>query len=472
MRRVIAAALAGAACAVNPATGKRQLALVSEGQEIAMGRQNDQAIATSLGLYGDSAVQLYVGELGGRLAALSERPQLPWTFRVVDDPVVNAFAVPGGFIYITRGILAHLNSEAQLAAVLGHEIGHITARHSVEQLSRAQLAQLGLGLGMIFSPEFRQVGDLAGAGLNVLFLKFGRDDESQADELGLRYLLRANYDPRPMADVFTMLARVSQGAGAGRVPNWLSTHPDPVNRRESIQRQIAALGQPLEGRGVGEDYLNRLDGLVYGQNPREGFFRDDVFLHPDLAFQIQFPSGWTTANQRQAVMAMSPEQDGLIQVSLAEQPTPEAAARAFFDLRSMDGPPARRTRINELPAVVQEFLAQTEGGQIRGVATFVEHGGRVFRLLAYSRPALWRAWAGVVDEVFDSFARLTDREALNIQPLRVEIVPLPSSMTLTRFMEQYPSPIPIQELALINQVDDVNAQIPAGRLLKRVVRGR
>ena len=166
-------------CATNPATGRRQLSLVSERQEITMGFQNDTGIVQQLGVYPDSGLQRYVRGLGEKLAAVSERPSLPWSFRVVDDPVVNAFAVPGGFIYVTRGLLAHMNSEAQLAAVLGHEIGHVTARHSVEQLSRAQLAQVGLGVGMVFSETVRQYGQVAGAGLGVLFLKFGRDDETK-----------------------------------------------------------------------------------------------------------------------------------------------------------------------------------------------------------------------------------------------------------------------------------------------------
>ncbi len=235
-------AIAGAgACALNPATGKQQISLIGEQQEIELGRNEDQRIVESLGLYGGSTMQSYIQELGKKLAATSERPDLPWTFRVVDDPSVNAFALPGGFIYVTRGIMAHLNSEAELAAVLGHEIGHVTARHSVNQMSKSQLASLGLGLGSAISPDFAAFGGLAESGLGLLFLKYSRDDERQADDLGLRYVLRTHYDPRPMADVFGMLDSVSQASEGGRTPAWLATHPAPANRKQAIEEKIAAL---------------------------------------------------------------------------------------------------------------------------------------------------------------------------------------------------------------------------------------
>src|SRR5213076_2108003 len=327
---VLAAGLV-AACATNPATGARQIMLVSESQEIAMGRDYDRQVVASIGLYPDSGLQRYIQQFGTRLAATSERPDLPWTFRVVDDPVVNAFALPGGFIYVTRGILAHLNSEAELAGVVGHEIGHVTARHSVSQMTKQQLAQLGLAVGAIASPDAGRYAGLASQALGVLFLKYSRDDESQADELGLRYLRRAAYDAREMPHVFEMLARVSQAQGGGRVPEWLATHPDPENRRSRIERDIAAGPQSSAGTAVNRDsYLQRLDGLVFGTNPREGYFKGGEFFHPDLRFWIAFPAGWKTSNEKEAVAAVSPDQDALVELSLAKEASADAAARAFL----------------------------------------------------------------------------------------------------------------------------------------------
>src|SRR4051812_1196760 len=250
--------LVAAGCSTNAATGRNQFSLVSEAQEIQMGRDNDAQVVQSLGLYEDAALQAYVQSLGTKLAALTERPSLPWTFRIVDDPAVNAFALPGGFIYVTRGLLAHVRSEAQLASVIGHEIGHVTARHSVTQLSRQQLAQFGLAIGGALAPKLAQFGALAGTGLNVLFLAYSRADESQADELGLRYMVRGSWDPAEMPEVFTMLERIGDAEGGARVPNWLSTHPAPADRRDHIQQGIAALPAGY-GRTVNRNaYLNRL----------------------------------------------------------------------------------------------------------------------------------------------------------------------------------------------------------------------
>ena len=467
----LAATLFLAACVVNPATGERQLILIGEGQEIRMGREADQQITASLGLYDDSALQAYITQLGNRLAARSERPGLPWSFKVVDDPIVNAFALPGGFIYITRGIMVHFTSEAQLASVVGHEIGHVTGRHSVEQLSRARLAQVGLVAGALFGPqELQRLLGAASAGLGLLFLKFGRDDERQADDLGLRYMDRAGYDPREMPGVFTMLGRVSAAAGGGRVPEWLSTHPNPENREERIERAVAALGKDFSEREVGRDsYLDRLDGMVFGPDPRDGFFDGALFMHPRLRFRLTFPEGWQTQNQRQAVVGVNDSQNAIIQLSLASQSTPDAAARAFLSQDGMDGSTPRRTTINALPAVTTNFQATTQEATLVGSAAFVAHDGNVFQLLGYGTTSAWRSARDEVQRTFGSFGELRDPDALGVEPLRVDIVTLPSAMTLQQFAERYPSEVSIEQLALINQ-REVGATIGAGTKLKRVVK--
>jgi predicted Zn-dependent protease len=422
-----------------------------------------------MGLYADSALQRYVRELGTRLAATSERPNLPWTFRVVDDPVVNAFALPGGFIYVTRGILAHFESEAELAAVLGHEIGHVTARHSVSQLSRQQLAQLGLVVGSVLSPEVARFSELASAALGVLFLKHSRDAEREADDLGLRYMRRGGYDPREMPDVFTMLERVSGAQSGGRTPEWLATHPNPENRRARIAQQLAALPpDSLRGLVRQDVYLRRIDGIVFGDNPREGFFRESEFLHPDLRFRVRFPDGWTTANQKQAVVAVSPEKDAMFQVTLADQPTPDAAARAFYSKAGVTGGGVSRAPVNGLVAVTGGFAAETQSGTLRGAASFIQLGERVYQLLAYAPAARWPAHAAAADRFLASFAELTERAALDVQPWRVDVITVERRTTLQDLARERPSPVPVTTLALLNQTA-VDAAIAPGQLIKWVV---
>jgi len=472
-RSTLAAAVAAAfvlACATNPATGRRQLMLVSEAQEIAMGREADQQAVAAYGLYPDAKVQAYVAEVGARLAARSERPSLPWSFKVVDDPAVNAFALPGGYIYVTRGIMAHLRSEAELAAVLGHEIGHVTGRHSASQMSKQQLAMGGLIVGMAVKPELQEFGGLAQQALGLLFLKFGRDDENEADQLGLRYMTREAYDPREMLEVFGVLDRVSRAQGGGRMPDWLSTHPSPENRLARIQGQITATGAP--GTLVkGPEYVRRLDGMVFGENPREGFFQGGVFYHPDLGFQLSFPRAFKTQNQKQAVAGLSEAQDAMIVLTLAAGSSPEAAARQFLAQGGIQSGRSGRDTIGGLPAYTAFFEATTEEGVLRGEVSFISYEGRIYRILGYAPTGRFAAYQRVFDAAIRSFSPLSDRRYVDVQPRRIDVVALDRQMALQEFARAYPSTVEVGTIGLINGVG-ANQLLPAGGLAKRVVGGR
>jgi predicted Zn-dependent protease len=457
------------ACATNPATGERHLNLFSESREIQMGREADEQISASLGLYPDEELAAYVEDLGLRLAANSERPNLPWTFRVLDDPTVNAFALPGGYIYVTRGILTYFNSEAELAGVVGHEIGHVTAQHSVYRMSSQQLAQIGLGVGMVLAPELRRYGQLASAGLGLLFLKFSRDDELQADELGLRYMGREGYDPDEMIKVMVMLDGITQSSGGGRIPEWQSTHPDPGNRKGHIEELIAGNEDAYSGKRVNrEHYLEGVDGLVFGQNPREGFFIDNVFYHPDLKFRFDFPAGWQTTNMKRGVVGLSPNQDATIQIALTDEQSIETAANEFFSQQGLSAGTRRAGEINSLPEISGEFAVTTEGGVLRGQATFLHYEGFVYQLLGYSVEQNWPEYAAVVKKSVRSFNILTDQRILSVQPLRINIVTLDQPMTFEDFISEYPSPVSTETLLLINQVK-LNEQFDVGHKLKQVV---
>ncbi len=251
-----------AGCAANPATGKLQLNLVDESAELRMGAEMDAQVRAELPLVDDEALQSFVASVALELAATSERPDLPWTVAVVDDPAINAFALPGGHLFVTRGILAWLQSTDELAAVLGHEIGHVTARHQATGMSRTALASPLVGLVQAVDPEMQHVGAVAGVGAGLLRLKHSRADERQADELGLRCVDRAGWDPAAMLDVFTMLEATEDASG--RLPTWLSTHPPPEDRRERLG-QVASTGTRQA-----EPLLSHIDGLMFGENPCYG----------------------------------------------------------------------------------------------------------------------------------------------------------------------------------------------------------
>ncbi|MEQ1856076.1 MAG: M48 family metalloprotease [Longimicrobiales bacterium] len=465
---LVALLVIAGACAVNPATGRREFTLVSESQEIQMGRESDPAISAQFGLVEDAELQAYVAGIGSRLAAVSERPSLPWSFKVVDDPIVNAFALPGGFIYVSRGILAHFDSEAELAGVLGHEIGHVTARHSASQMSRQQLQQIGLGVGMVFSETFREYGDLAAAGLQLMNLRYSRGDESQSDALGLRYIGRLQYDPEGMIGVFDMLAQVS-GGGDGRVPEWQLTHPYPENREQSMRDSIAAQGLARGGRVARNEYLEQLDGMVYGENPREGYFKAARFVHPELALDLTFPTGWTTVNQRTVVAAIAPQEAAVLTMELVTDPAaPDVELREFLRQEGITAGPVRQDGSGQVERVRADFDAAAESGVISGEVAFIRYGGNVYRLLGYAAQTNWRANASAVASAISTFQPLTDRAILAVQPWTIDIVTLPGATSLQTYVSRNPSPIPIEDLARLNRVAPGEV-LSAGTRIKRVV---
>jgi predicted Zn-dependent protease len=457
-------------CATNPVTGDRQFNLVSEEQEISMGAEGAKSVVDSIGLVDDPALQEYVSRLGLQLARTSERPELPWAFSVVDDPTPNAFAFPGGYIFITRGLLALMGNEAELVSVLGHEIGHVTARHSAAMISRAQVAQIGLGVGSILSPTIAQFSELAAGGLSLLFLSYSRDAERQADDLGFQYALQHGYDVREMVNVFASLQHAGELAGQSAIPHWMASHPNPEDRIRRIEGQLSRLDQPLTNARVGtDDFMNRVEGLMFGTNPRHGYFEDTRFRHPDMAFEVSFPSGWRTQNLPQAVVAGSPQEDAMVQLTLARG-TPEEAASRFFGQQGLTAGRAQAQTINGLRGVVGPFQAESQGGAVSGLAAFIRHGEHTFQLVTFSRAQQFNAYQQAFRATIGSFAPLTDREALARQPERISIVRTTQPMTLAEFNRRFPSVIEMDKLALINQLPGPDAAIPARTAVKRVVR--
>ncbi len=459
------------ACMTNPATGERQFTLISMDQEIQMGSEADVQIGESMGIYPDELLQAYVSELGTTMAATTTWPELPWTFRIVDDDTVNAFALPGGFVYVTRGILAHFNSEAQLAGVLGHEIAHITGRHGATRLTRMQLTQLGVGLAMVLEPRFQRIAPLAGAGMQLLFLSFSRSDEQEADELGVRYMAGMGYDPEALISVMETLRRVSEAGGQGRLPEWLATHPHPENRQDDIRGHAAALEPQQYLPDRRDEYLNRIDGIVYGPDPREGYMLGGSFHHPTLRFVLEFPPGWTVINQKQAVIALSEGRDASVQLTISEETSIDAAARNLYGTEGVDGDGITRVRINGLPAGVGAFSVPTEQGLIEGSAAFIEYDGRIYQLIGYSAASTWEAYRLPVTGSLESFRTLTDRRALAVEPMRLDVTRVARATSLRELYDTYYSDVTpavtIEQIALINQLEP-DSPLESGVLVKMV----
>lgn len=458
------------ACATNPVSGRRELSLISESQEIQMGKEASAGDVQRVGEFASGEATALVQRIGAQMAAKSERPNLPWEFHLLDDAAVNAFAYPGGFIFVTRGLLTHLNSEAELAEVIGHEIGHVTAKHTVAAMSKQQLTQIGLVGASILSPQVAKFGDVLGASASLLFLKFGRDDELQADALGFKYSLAQNYDVRESPKVFTTLGRLS-GAGGARIPEWQSTHPDPGNRVQRAEQRLATTtpAQLASTKVNRESYLRLVDGMVFGENPRQGYFRATRFLHPDLRFELTFPNGWKTANLPDAVIGQSA--DGTAQLQLAPgKGTPAEALQQFIGQQGITIRQRGQTNINGIAAVYAEIDAATESGALRGLVVSLQHRSVTYLLIGISTAAAVGTQGPAMDAAIRSFRDLTDPALINVQPAKVQLVTLTEGMTGQTFAQRYPSSIPVEQMYIINGIE-ATTNLPRGMQVKRVVGG-
>lgn len=304
-----------AACSTNPATGKRQFNIVSEGQEISIGQQSHPEILKQFGVYGEKPeLNRLVDQVGRRLAAASERPNLPWTFTVLDTPMVNAMAVPGGYIYITRGMLERINSEDELAGVLGHEIAHVTARHSAQQISKQQLAQFGLVLGAVVAgPEvLQQYGQIAQLGLGLLFQRYSRQHETEADLLGTGYMAEARYHPVGAERMLMALQRLDKNPAAG-IDRYFLSHPDPAKRVRDVRQKVAELGGMVSGGGFEtpdrDEFVRMLDGIVTANSTEHVVIRNNTVYDRDHGLVVRAPNGWKPTTAPGVIFAMTPGRD-------------------------------------------------------------------------------------------------------------------------------------------------------------------
>jgi predicted Zn-dependent protease len=419
---VLAAVLALIACAVNPVSGKKELMLFSEKQEIAMGQETDQAIRQQFGIYQDKALNEYVNRIGQSMVPNSHRPNLKHSFAVLDTAVVNAFAAPGGYIYVTRGILALMNSEAELAAVLGHEMGHVAARHSMAQMSAQVLAQIGLIVGSVISKDIRKFAGLASIGMQLLFLKFSRSDEYQADALGIRYARQAKYSPGEMLRFFTALENMSGEASSHKIPTFLSTHPMTKDRIAKVKEQIASEDVRLAVRH--DEYLRRIDGMVFGDNPRQGFVERGAFYHPEMAFTFTLPAGWAMENTPQQVAAAA--KDGRAALYLRAETSSQDLETYLLakakDLGQAELLSKGAEAVNRFSARHAYFrVAQEEGEPLALRLTCIRKDGLVYTFIAVSTMAAADVCQPLMAKSIASFATLSDPRHLNRGPERLAL---------------------------------------------------
>lgn len=441
-------------CARNPVTGKRQVVTMSENQELSMGQEADPQIVAQFGLYPDSTLQRYMRQEGQKMAALSHRANIPYGFRVLNSNVINAFAIPG-YVYFTRGIMAHFNNQAQFEGVLGHELGHIAARHTVIQQRNQMLGQLGILAGVIISPQFGRFAQTAMQGLQLMLLKNSRDDEREADRLGVEYSTKAGYDATEMADFFNTLKRQGEQSGAAPLPNLLSTHPDPGERYQTVGRlatewkQKTGLTNPKINR---ENYLQLIEGIAYGEDPREGFVEASVFYHPVLKFQFTIPTGWQYQNTPQQVQMAPKDGRALMIFTLAQGTNLQQAASTTMQQFQLQVTGSRETTISGLPALLVEGQAQQQsGGVLRTLSTFIQYSGIIYHMIGVTTAADYPTYSQYFLGSMQTFRALTDPTKLNKKPERIRLKTVNTAGTLEQVLRGYNIPAArLNELAILN----------------------
>ena len=457
-------------CAVNPVTGKKELSLMSEEKEIALGKQSDPSIVASFGLYDAPKIQAFINEKGQEMAKISHRAHLNYEFKVLDSPVVNAFAVPGGYVYFTRGILAHFSNEAEFAGVLGHEIGHITAKHGVRQQSSQILSQIGLIGGVILSKG--QNAEALSQAIGMLSLSFSRAHESESDGLGVEYSTAIGYDAHKMANFFFTLNRMREKSGQS-IPTFQSTHPDPLNRYENVNRMADAKEKEL---GVSHlavnrnSYLRMIDGLMYGEDPQQGYVEDDFFYHPGLRFKFPVPREWRTANSPQQFQ-MADKDGKAMMVLIAGKGDLQTPFAEFNEQQKLQVISTKNVRVNGYNAVTQTADQKNEqtGATIRILSYAIQYGDLIYNIHGVAASADFPNYQRTFEYTMTRFDELRDPAKINRSADEIKIEEVRRASTLDQVLRYFNMPNDqLEEIALLNSMK-LTDQIPSGTLIKTVV---
>ncbi len=462
-------------CAVNPVTGKKQVVLMSESQEIAMGAATDPEIIAQYGRYEDKTLQAFITQKGNEMAAISHRPDLKYEFKIVDSEVLNAFAVPGGYVYFTRGIMAHFNNEAEFAGVLGHEIGHITARHSVSQQTKAILGQVGLIGSMILVPQVAEFAEPLSQGLELLFLKFGRDAERQSDELGVEYSSKIGYDAKEMAGFFNTLERQRTGSESAELPDFMSTHPNPGDRNIAVSKLSDEWKKKLnlvDPKVSRESYLKKIEGLIYGEDPKQGFLENDVFYHPVLKFQFKTPQGWNYQNTPQEVQFAPKDGKAILTMTLIPGNSLQEATSNVVQENNLQVLESNQVTVNGLNAISMladvkaEQQEQQKPSTVRTLSYLIQYNNHVYHILGATSETDFNTYSQNFLQTMKNFKELKDVSKLNKQPERIRIKPVKQSGTLKMALNSYNMAESRQEeISLLNGMQ-LSDKVLAGSLIK------
>lgn len=467
---------------VNPVSGNKRALGYSWEEEIQIGAEADKEIIAQYGLYENEELSNYVSALGQELLSVSHLKregvakkfqETEFTFRVLNSPVVNAFALPGGYIYVTRGLLSHLNNEAQLAVVIGHEIGHVAARHASQRAAEQQFGQLAIIGGAVLGESLGYDGgsilQLSSQTAQLMFLKYGRDDERESDELGVEYSAKKNYQAAEGAEFFTSLERISESQGGG-IPTLLSSHPDPGEREQTIPK----LAQEWADKGYeqtildDEEFMNMIDNIMFAENPREGFTEEGVFYHPDLEFQFPVPSGFNLHNQTSAVVMVNDAEDAIIQFTIdSENSNPESSVQSFLSQEGVSPISQTEFSASGLRGYRAVASAQAENGtELQILLSALEYDGNVYQFLSYTTAEQYGEYEPQFRSVPDGFTELTDPDILNVEPVRIQMV---NASRTAAFSDLLPNDLPMNieplDVAIINQVN-LDETIEQGTRLK------
>lgn len=465
------------ACATNPATGKRELSLVSEGQEIAMGREAHQQVIRQFGVYDEKPeLSRLVSDVGHRIAATSDRPNLPWTFTVLDTPMVNAMALPGGYIYITRGMLERLNSVDEMAGVLGHEIAHVTARHSAQQMTRAQLAQFGMILGAVVAgPEvLQQYGQIADIALTLLFQKYSRGQESQADLIGTEYMAESHFNPIGAERMLMALQRLDTNPGGG-LDKYFESHPDPARRVRDVQAKIRELPPTMISSFDAPDrdsYLRLVDGVITANSTENMVIRDGTIYDRAHGLILRAPEGWEATSQPGLLFAMSPRNRNTQAAFYAQ----EVPARELQGYNAQNGVRARLEQMGLQYAgsrearsgsgerfTVDVWTGRTQSGAVAVETTQIPHGDHV-AVFMFVSPSISRSQSPLGSIL--SNATIDMARARSIAPPRIRLGTVRSGESWSDLARRATgNPNDRATVAHMNGYD-VSTPPPAGTLVK------